>query len=292
MPTNITDPRAFFLHELGDALTFERTIAKLLPKFEQSATDKKLSQGFKKHFQQTKKHVTNVEKAFKALGKRPKAERCPGIEGIKAEFEQFAKTKPAPKVFDTFLMGAAARTEHYEIATYEGLVTMAKGLGENEAAKFLQQNLKEDKATLKEFSSFWKHFVDQFGSWQNGGVARTTTGTVSGRKTATGRKKTTTRGTTRTTARKSGTKPTARKTGTKPTARKSGTKTTAKAKAGTKVTARKTRKPTTRAGGTTSSRRATTRPSGSTRRKTTGTSRRTTSSRRTSASRTRARARA
>ena len=33
-----------------------------------------------------------------------------------------------------FLTGAAARTEHYEIAAYTGLITMAKALGETDAA--------------------------------------------------------------------------------------------------------------------------------------------------------------
>ena len=43
MPEKLTEPRQFLLHELGDALTFERTIMKLLPKFEQEVTDKELA---------------------------------------------------------------------------------------------------------------------------------------------------------------------------------------------------------------------------------------------------------
>ena len=33
-------------------------------------------------------------------------------------------------MLDAFLTGAGARTEHYEIAAYTGLVTMAKAMGE------------------------------------------------------------------------------------------------------------------------------------------------------------------
>ena len=40
-----------------------------------------------------------------------------------------------------FLTGAGARTEHYEIAAYTGLVTMADALGEKDAAKLLRTNL-------------------------------------------------------------------------------------------------------------------------------------------------------
>ena len=41
--------------------------------------------------------------------------------------------------------GAAARTENYEIAAYEGLRRMAKGLGEDEAVDLLDKNLKQEK---------------------------------------------------------------------------------------------------------------------------------------------------
>ena len=47
-------------------------------------------------------------------------------------------------------MGAAARTENYEIAAYESLRRMAKGLGEEKAVELLDANLKDEKETLRE----------------------------------------------------------------------------------------------------------------------------------------------
>jgi ferritin-like metal-binding protein YciE len=46
--------------------------------------------------------------------------------------------------------GAVARTEHYEIAAYEGLIAMARSLGESEAVGLLEENLKEEKETLRQ----------------------------------------------------------------------------------------------------------------------------------------------
>jgi ferritin-like metal-binding protein YciE len=46
--------------------------------------------------------------------------------------------------------GAAARTENYEIAAYEGLRRMAKGLGEDDAVELLDKNLKQEKDALRE----------------------------------------------------------------------------------------------------------------------------------------------
>src|SRR5690349_11802175 len=118
--TNMTDPRDLLLHELGDVLYVERTLVKALPKLQKEASDKELAKGFGDHLAETKQHVANVEEAFKAVGERPKAEKCPGIEGIKQEHDDFvAQESPSPAVLDSFLTGAGSRTEHYEIAAYD-----------------------------------------------------------------------------------------------------------------------------------------------------------------------------
>ena len=57
--------------------------------------------------------------------------------------------EPSTDVLDMFLTGAAARTEHYEMAAYTGLITMAKALGETDAANLLGENLKQEKAALE-----------------------------------------------------------------------------------------------------------------------------------------------
>jgi len=46
-------------------------------------------------------------------------------------------------------LGAAARTESYEIAAYEGLRRMAKALGEDRAVDLLDKNLAEEKEALR-----------------------------------------------------------------------------------------------------------------------------------------------
>jgi ferritin-like metal-binding protein YciE len=43
------------------------------------------------------------------------------------------------------LICAGQKAEHYEIATYGGMVTLAKTLGYNDAAELLSQTLEEEK---------------------------------------------------------------------------------------------------------------------------------------------------
>jgi ferritin-like metal-binding protein YciE len=106
--------------------------------------------------------VKNVERAFERLGEKPTAEKCPGIDGIKQEHDDFvAKESPSQDVLDSFLTGAGARTEHYEIAAYTGLIEMARAMGETDAVSLLEENLKEEKEALREVESVTKTLRDE-----------------------------------------------------------------------------------------------------------------------------------
>ena len=159
--TQMSDPRELFLHELGDVLYAEQTLVKTLPKLQEEASDKELATGFADHLEETRQHVKNVEQAFEQLGEPAKAEKCPGIEGIKKEHDDFVSNEsPSPEVLNAFLTGAAARTEHYEIAAYEGLVTMATAMGEDEVARLLNQNLEQEKSALTKVQAVGKRLAE------------------------------------------------------------------------------------------------------------------------------------
>jgi ferritin-like metal-binding protein YciE len=40
-------------------------------------------------------------------------------------------------------------TEHHEIAVYEGLITTAEAMGEEDVVALLQENLEQEEATLQ-----------------------------------------------------------------------------------------------------------------------------------------------
>ena len=162
MSTKMTKPRDLFLHELGDVLYAERTLVKTLPKLQEEASDDELALGFEEHLDETRQHVKNVEQAFGKLGETPTAEKCPGIEGIKQEHDDFvAKESPSQDVLDSFLTGAGARTEHYEIAAYEGLVTMAEAMGETEVVELLTDNLEQEKTALEKLKTIGKRLAQE-----------------------------------------------------------------------------------------------------------------------------------
>jgi ferritin-like metal-binding protein YciE len=160
--STMSDPRELFLHELGDVLYAEQTLVKTLPKLQEEAADEELAQGFGEHLEETRQHVKNLEQAFEALGEPAKAEKCPGIEGIKKEHDEFVSNEsPSQEILDAFLTGAGARTEHYEIAAYEGLVTMAEATGEDEDVRLLTENLEQEKKALRKLQTIGKRLAEQ-----------------------------------------------------------------------------------------------------------------------------------
>ena len=89
-----------------------------------------------------------MKQVFAELGEMPKAEPCLGFEGLKKEHDKL-KSETSPELIDSVDLGAAARTENYEIAAYEGLRRMAKGLREDRAVELLDENLAEEKEALR-----------------------------------------------------------------------------------------------------------------------------------------------
>jgi ferritin-like metal-binding protein YciE len=148
--TEIATPKDLFLHELGDILYVEKKLAEeTLPKLIGEVTDDEFRSGLENHLEQTKQHVSNVEHVFEIFGEEPHEEECVGFEGLKREHDELME-KASPSLVDSIDLGAAARTESYEIAAYEGLRRMAKALGEDRAVDLLDKNLADEKEALRE----------------------------------------------------------------------------------------------------------------------------------------------
>ena len=157
----LTTPRDLFLHELGDILYVEKQLVnEVLPKLIGEVQDQKFRKGLEKHREETRSHITNVEQVFDELDERPKTEECIGFEGLKMEQQKLAD-EASEDLIDLVNTGAAARTEHYEIAAYTGLIEMARALGEQNAVSLLDENLKSEKQTLREVESIEKTLRDE-----------------------------------------------------------------------------------------------------------------------------------
>ena len=145
----IGDPQKLFEHELGMALGAERKVLTTLRKLEQSAQREELKQQFHHHLEETEGQIKTLEQAFKALRAQAGAHEADSANGIAAEGEKLIG-KVDDELIDAVLLGAAAKTEHVEIAMYEGLITKAEAMGADDVVALLEENLEQEKHTLEE----------------------------------------------------------------------------------------------------------------------------------------------
>lgn len=136
-----------FVDALKDIYYAENAIVDALEKMEAAATTEELKDAFEDHQLQTKKHISRLEKVFKLIGEQAEKKECKAIVGIIKEGEEIIKsTEEGSMTRDVGLIIAAQKVEHYEIATYGGLVQLAITMG-HEKADLLDRTLQEEEDT-------------------------------------------------------------------------------------------------------------------------------------------------
>jgi uncharacterized protein (TIGR02284 family) len=139
--------KEFFVNELKDLLWAEKKLVDTLPKMEEAATTSQLRDAFHNHLAQTEGHVERLEQIFGKLGLEPDTTKCDAMDGIVDEGEEIIDdTEEGTAQRDVGLIFAGQKVEHYEIASYGGMVSLAKTLGYTDAAAILTLTLNEEKA--------------------------------------------------------------------------------------------------------------------------------------------------
>jgi ferritin-like metal-binding protein YciE len=149
------------LGELRDMYSAENQLVKALPKLARGAKDPMLKQLFAAHLLETKGQVERLKKVFAELGEKPTGQHCNGMEGVIEEGKDALEKAEEGASFDSGLIGAALRTEHYEIAGYEACISMATTLAMNKVAKLLALNLKEELAAAAKITAAGKPIMKQ-----------------------------------------------------------------------------------------------------------------------------------
>jgi ferritin-like metal-binding protein YciE len=159
--------KELYIDELKDLYNAENQLVKALPKMAKAASSDELRQGFEQHLEQTKGHVQRLEKIFQTLGESPKGKKCKGMEGLIAEGAEVMEEDYEGRVMDAAVIGAAQRVEHYEIAAYGTVRSMAKNLGADDQVSLLEETLEEEKETDEKLTELAEQINTQAN--ENGG---------------------------------------------------------------------------------------------------------------------------
>lgn len=141
------DLRELYVESLHKALDSERQIvAKGLPNMIEAATNPDLVSGFREHLEESKMHVSRLERILDQFEGEANTSKCKATAALIAEGDSDAGDAEQGAVRDVVLIAAGNKVEHHEIAVYGTLRTWAELLGEQEAAAELERTLQEEKA--------------------------------------------------------------------------------------------------------------------------------------------------
>jgi len=142
------------LHDLlKDTLNAEKQLVRALPKMAKASTSASLKKAFEKHLGETEKQVARLEKVFASIGLKIAGKKCEAMEGLITEASEAVKETPKGSlVRDVALIVAAQKVEHYEMAAYGSLRSIANILGLDKAAESFQKTLDEETNADKKLS--------------------------------------------------------------------------------------------------------------------------------------------
>lgn len=149
----ISSLKDLLVDELRDLHNAESQLLKALPKMAKAASNEDLKDGLTQHLEETRGHIDRLDRCFKILGEKARGKKCHAMEGLVEEGKEAIEVDAPDAIRDAYLIGAAQRVEHYEIAAYGTARSFAETLGETKVADLLQETLDEEGETDKKLTA-------------------------------------------------------------------------------------------------------------------------------------------
>ena len=148
-PNDFPNLRELYTAQLRYLLSAENQIIDGLPKMIEHAQEMQLKQAFQSHLQETRNHVTRLQRLLGDLRSDATDKKDPILAAIVSSGANITKESDPGAVRDAGLIASAQKVEHYEIASYGSARDWAEQLGLGEHAQILQQTLNEEKQADK-----------------------------------------------------------------------------------------------------------------------------------------------
>jgi ferritin-like metal-binding protein YciE len=138
----------------------QKLVKKGLPTMIEAASSQELKSALQQHLEETRNHVTRLERVFSIIGAEPKAEDNDVLGEMTSEAKDMADAIDEPALRDAALIVSGNQVEHYEMATYGSLVAFAQQLGIRDAVSLLEQTLSEEKKADAKLSQIGESTVN------------------------------------------------------------------------------------------------------------------------------------
>lgn len=123
----------------------QKLVKKGLPAMIKSTSSPELRQAFEQHLEETRTHVSRLEKVFNACGLEIKKKDNDILDEMTDAAEDTISHIDASALRDAALIVNGNGVEHYEMAIYGSLVAFADQLDLREVSTLLRQTLEEEK---------------------------------------------------------------------------------------------------------------------------------------------------
>jgi ferritin-like metal-binding protein YciE len=148
------------VHGLQKMYHAEQELHDALGTLAEQTEDETARKAFSEHREETREHIERLEQVFEALGVDAQTREEKIVGALIDEHEAFARDNDG-EVLDRYNLEVTQKTEHYEIAAYGSLTSLAEKTGHDEAADLLSQTLDEEKQALDEVTEASEQFDQQ-----------------------------------------------------------------------------------------------------------------------------------
>jgi Mn-containing catalase len=154
MATPIEEPRELLVHQLRTMLWVEQKLADdVLPELFEVVHSTDLRWDVERHIHETKGHVKNLRHVFAKLEEPGDPVESPTLLALKKEHDTLLKQASGDDeaLQDLVHADAIARTEHFELAAYTGIVHLGKALDIGlDAVTLLRENMEQEAHALEQ----------------------------------------------------------------------------------------------------------------------------------------------
>ncbi len=145
----IANTQELAVHELCELYDAEHRFVEGQQEMVQMASDQDLQTSIQQHLEQTREHIRNLEQVFAQLGEDPRRETNAVAQGLVSEAQEGIQEAQNDAVRDCAIVAAVMKVEHFEMASYRGLIAGAQQMGQQEAVNRFNENLRQEEETAQ-----------------------------------------------------------------------------------------------------------------------------------------------
>jgi ferritin-like metal-binding protein YciE len=150
-----------YITELQELTSLEGQLVDALERMAKAASRSSLKNALKRHREQTQAQKQRLETIIKKHGAKSQAHTDQAMQALIHETEKMIAMVKGDDLRDAALIASAQKVEHYEIAAYGVVASLAGQLDLRDDQRLLHESLKEEKQADAELTELAKSEVNQ-----------------------------------------------------------------------------------------------------------------------------------